>query len=125
MAKHGWKTFVMAGLLGLTGLAVGCNDRRDTEVREEVREDAIRADPAVDDAASSMESIDREAAEELREGTGGAGNLGAEDVDIGEREGVINDGEGAFERPDTAGGEDNPVRDGVGPLEENTDKKNY
>lgn len=113
MAKHILKGVVVAGLLGLTGLAVGCQDNREGELREDTREVGDDVGNAADNAANDVRDFGRNANEDLREGTGGSG-----DVDVGENEGVLNDGEGPFEQNDQRG-EDNPLREGEGPLEEN------
>jgi len=117
MAKHMLKGFVVAGLLGVTGLAVGCQDNREGQLREDTREVGQGIDNAADNAAQDVENFGREANEDLREGTGGAGNT---DLDVGDREGVINDGEGPLEQNEAEG---TFLEDGKGPIENNTDKK--
>jgi hypothetical protein len=115
MNRQGWKGFVMAGLLGLTGLAVGCTDSTQREVSDELRE----AGREVGNAAEDVKNAGKEAADGFRDGYGGSGTdkkIG--DGKIGDKEGVINDGEGPFEQNDQRG-EDNPVKDGEGPLENN------
>jgi len=115
MARLGWKGWVMAGLLGLTGLATGCSDTTKSDVREGMRQ----AGEEVGEAAKDVENATKEAADGIREGYGGSGTdkrIG--DGKIGEHEGVINDGEGPFEQNDQRG-EDNPLKDGEGPLENN------
>lgn len=115
MTRMGWKGFVLAGLLGVTGLAMGCSERTKADVREEVRE----AGEGIGEAAKDVENAGKEAADGFRNGYGGSGTdkqIG--DGKVGEREGVINDGEGPFEQRD-ARGEDNPLKDGEGPLENN------
>jgi hypothetical protein len=115
MTRQDWKGFVIAGLVGLTGLAVGCTERSKTEVREGARE----AGEEIGEAAKEVENAGKEASDGFREGFGGSGTdkrIG--DDKIGDKEGVINDGEGPFEQHDQRG-EDNPLRDGEGPLEEN------
>jgi hypothetical protein len=115
MGRQGWKGFVLAGLLGLTGFAVGCSDTTKSEVNEELRE----AGHTVGEAANDVKDSAKEAADGLRDGYGGSGTdkkIG--DGKIGENEGVINDGEGPFEQNDQRG-EDNPMKDGEGPLENN------
>jgi hypothetical protein len=115
MTRMGWKGFVLAGLLGLTWLATGCSDRGKSDVREGMRE----AGQEVGEAAKNVENTGKEAAEGFREGYGGSGTdkkIG--DGKIGEHKGVINDGEGPFEQHDQHG-EDNPLKDGEGPLENN------
>jgi hypothetical protein len=115
MTRQGWKGFVMAGLLGLTGLAAGCSERTEREVRDEVRE----AGQEVGKAAKDVENAGKEAADGFREGYGGSGtDKRIDDGKIGDNEGVINDGEGPFERHDQRG-QDNPLKDGEGPLEGN------
>jgi hypothetical protein len=109
MTRLGWKGFVLAGLLGLTGLAAGCNERG----KAEVREDARKAGQDVGEAAKDVKNAGKEAADGFREGWGGSGT----DKNIGNKEGVINDGEGPFEQHDQRG-EDNILKDGEGPLEE-------
>lgn len=115
MTTQSWKGFMLAGLLGLTGLATGCTERDKSEVRRE----AHKAGENVGKAAKDVEKVGKEAANGVREGYGGSGTdkqIG--DGKIGDHEGVINDGEGPFEQHDQRG-EDNPLRDGVGPLENN------
>jgi hypothetical protein len=112
MAKHMLKGFVVAGLAGLTGLVMGCTDNQESRLRDDGRQ----VEQEVDNAANEVEDFGREVNEDLREGTGGGG-----DVDIGENEGVINDGEGPFEQNDQRG-EDNFLRDGEGPLEERQER---
>ncbi len=110
-----WKGFMLAGLLGLTGLATGCTERDKAEVRGSVRE----AGEDIGEAARDVERAGEDAADGAREGYGGSGTdkrIG--DGKIGDHEGVINDGEGPFEQHDQRG-EDNPLRDGEGPLENN------
>lgn len=73
-----------------------------------------RETPRIQDETEQLRENTREGAEDLRdEGTGGAG-----DVDIGEKEGVIKDGEGPLENEPTRPGE-NPgvIDDGEGPFE--------
>jgi hypothetical protein len=115
MTRQGWKGLAMAGLLGLTGLAVGCSERTQREVNEEVRE----AGRGIGTAAEDVENAGERATDGFREGYGGSGTdkqIG--DGKIGENEGVINDGEGPFEQNEQRG-EDNLLRDGEGPLENN------
>lgn len=108
------KALLMAGLLGLTGLAVGCTERQESGLREDGRQ----VGQEVEDSADAVEGAGQEATEDLREGTGGAGN---EDLDVGENEGVLNDGEGPFEQNDVQG-EDNVLREGQGPIEERQER---
>lgn len=97
MTRQSWKGFVLAGLLGLTGLATGCTERTESDVREGARE----AGQDVGEAAQDVEAVGEEAAEGFREGVGGAGtDKQVGDGKIGEEEGVINDGEGPFEQND-------------------------
>jgi hypothetical protein len=114
MAKHMLKGFAVAGLLGLAGLAVGCNDNQEPRLRDEGRQ----VEQEVDNAANEVEGFGREVNEDLREGTGGSGDV---DVDIGEKEGVINDGEGPFEQNDVRG-DDNILRNGEGPIEDSRER---
>lgn len=101
MKRQTWKTFAVAGLFGLAGLGVGCTEREERRMGEEVEE------------------VGTEVEEEFEEGTGGAGPL--EDAEIGDNEGVINDGEGPFEQNDQRG-QDTVFQEGEGPLEENTER---
>ncbi len=112
MAKRILKGFVAAGLLGLTGLAVGCQDNREADLREETREVGEDIDNAADNAARDVDQFGREVNEDLREGTGGSGDV---DPNIGDREGVINDGEGPFEQNEAEG---TFLEDGKGPLDD-------
>jgi hypothetical protein len=111
MALRGWKGLALVGLLGV---AAGCNERQDAKVREnarqvgrEVGEAAQDVKEAGKDAAKELEQTGHEAAEGLREGYGGSGQEHdqRDGVDIGRNPGVINDGEG-------------PLENGRGPLEE-------
>ncbi len=92
---------LMAGALTFAGC------QRTTEG---VQDDANRA-------GENMRDFGRDANQELDEGTGGAGRDG---LDIGDNEGVLNDGEGPLENEETRPG-DNPgvINDGEGPIEEN------
>jgi hypothetical protein len=83
----------------------GAVDRAGEEVR--------RAGKAVEGAARDAKDSAEGAVEGLERGIGGADNAGQ--PDIGNRPGVINDGEGPFEQP---GPGESVVRDGQGPLEE-------
>jgi len=109
MAKYMLKGFVVAGLLGL---AVGCNDNREPRLQEETREVGQDIDNAADNAAKDVDQFGSEAADDLNEGTGGAGNV---DSDIGDREGVINDGEGPLEQNQADG---TFLEDGKGPMDD-------
>jgi hypothetical protein len=109
------KGFVVAGLVGLTGLVVGCNDNQESRLRDDSREVGQDIDNTADKAANEVEGFGRDVNQDLREGTGGSGDV---DLNVGEHEGVINDGEGPFEQKDQRG-EDNFLRDGEGPLENN------
>ncbi|WP_224241888.1 hypothetical protein [Hyalangium gracile] len=114
MTRQGWKGFVVAGLLGLTGLAVGCTERGQAEVRESARE----VGQEVGEATEEVKKAGKEAAEGFKEGWGGSGTdkqIG--DGKIGDKPGVIDDGEGPFEQ-DGQRGDDNVIKDGEGPLEE-------
>jgi len=117
MAKHMLKGFVVAGMLGLTGLVVGCQDNQESRLREDTREMGQDIDNAADNAATAPRDFGRETNQDLREGTGGAGNV---DVDVGKNEGVLNDGEGPFEQNEAEG---TLLEDGKGPIENNTNKK--
>lgn len=125
MAKHAWKGFMMAGLLGVTGLAVGCTEREDAALREDTREVGQDIDNAADNAAQGVEDTARDVNNDLRDGTGGSGvvndDLNDDDVNVGDREGVLNDGEGPFEQPNRPG-EDNMLEDGKGPIEDNQNR---
>ncbi|WP_224366026.1 hypothetical protein [Hyalangium versicolor] len=113
MTRHGWKGFVVAGLLGLTGLAMGCSERGKAEVRESARQVGQEVGKATED----VKEAGKEAADGFREGWGGSGtdkNIG--DGKIGDKPGVINDGEGPFEQHDQRG-DHNILKDGEGPLE--------
>ncbi len=115
MRGTSWKGFMLAGLLGLTGLATGCSDRTKSDVNESLRE----AGQDIGEAAKDVENAGKDAADGFRDGFGGSGtDKQVGDGKIGNEEGVINDGEGPFEQNDQRG-EDNPLREGEGPLEEN------
>lgn len=116
MRKQGWKSFVLAGVLGLTGLAVGCTEREEAGVRDDTREVGQELDRAGEDLGAAG----REANEDVREGIGGSGTT--TDPNIGDKEGVINDGEGPFEQNEQRD-EDSVLKEGQGPLEENTPQR--
>jgi hypothetical protein len=115
MTRQGWKGFVVAGLLGLTGLALGCSER----TKADVHEGAHEAGQEVGKAAKEVQNAGKDAAEGFRQGWGGSGTdktIG--DGKIGDHPGVINDGEGPFEQHDQRG-DHNVLKDGEGPLEGN------
>ena len=118
MAQN-WKKLVVAGVLAVAGLGVGCNDRQDRDLNRAGNE----VESSVDNAAQDIGAgVDR-AAEDIDEGIGGAGNNDNDDqLDVGNEPGVIKDGEGPLEDPDTRPGK-NPgvINDGEGPLENNKD----
>jgi hypothetical protein len=116
MRKHALKGFALAGLLGLTGLAVGCTEREEAGVRD----DARQVGQELDRTGESLENTGRDVEGGVREGIGGSG--AQDDADIGDREGVINDGEGPFEQNNMRG-DDNILREGEGPVEENTERQ--
>jgi hypothetical protein len=89
--RHGWKKLVLAGLLGVLGMTVGCENRREGTVRDEARQ----AGQAVDEAAQEARETTNEAVEGFQEGMGGSGQR--DDAVIGDEPGVINDGEGPLE----------------------------
>jgi hypothetical protein len=109
MAKYMLKGFVVAGLLGL---AVGCNDNREPRLQEDTRKAGEDIDRAADNAAKDVDQFGREVDKDLREGTGGSG---VNDPNIGDKEGVINDGEGPFEQNEANG---TFLEDGKGPLDD-------
>ncbi len=106
MKRQLLKGFMLAGLLGTTGLIVGCTERQEAELQEDTQQ-----------VGEEVEEFGGEVNEEIREGTGGAGEVFDEDVDIGENEGVIDDGEGPFEQNEPYG-EDNVLQEGEAPLED-------
>jgi len=115
MAQN-WKKLVVAGVLAVAGLGVGCNDRQDRDLNRAGND----VESTVNDAAKDVGAgVDR-AAEDIDEGIGGSGRGDNNQVDIGNEPGVINDGEGPLEDPDTRPGK-NPgvINDGEGPLEDN------
>jgi hypothetical protein len=69
MTRQGWKGYVVAGLLGLTGLALGCSERNKTDVREGARQ----AGQEVGKAAKEVPNASKDAAEGFRQGWGGSG----------------------------------------------------
>jgi hypothetical protein len=86
MTWQRWKSFVLAGLLGLTGLAAGCSERGKAEVREGARQ----AGQEVGKAAKDVKNAGEGAADGLRQGWGGSGT----DKNIGNN----NDGQGPLEK---------------------------
>jgi hypothetical protein len=60
---------MLAGLLGLTGIATGCNERNKADVREGARQ----AGQEVGKAAKEVEKAGKNAAEGFRQGYGGSG----------------------------------------------------
>jgi hypothetical protein len=109
MAKYMLKGFVVAGLLGL---AVGCNDNREPRLQEDTRQVGQDIDHAADNAAKDVDQFGRERVDDLNKGTGGSG---VNDPNIGNREGVINDGEGPLEQNEANG---TFLEDGKGPLDD-------
>lgn len=69
-------------------------------------------------AGDDVRQFGGDAENRLEEGTGGAGR--DDGMNIGDNEGVIRDGEGPLEDPETRPGE-NPgvINDGEGPIEDN------
>jgi hypothetical protein len=87
MTRQGWKGFVLAGLLGLTGLATGCTKR-------DVREGARQTGQELHKATNEVEDATRNASEGFKEGWGGAGT----DKTIGDHN-VHKDDQGPREQP--------------------------
>jgi hypothetical protein len=114
MAGNMWKALIAVGVLGASGLVAGCNERQ----QKDLREDARQVGKEVGDAVQDVEDASREAAEGFREGLGGSGKESGGDADIGQREGVINDGEGPFEQRRQPDAPPTLLDDGRGPLEE-------
>jgi hypothetical protein len=76
MRRQGWRGFAVAGLLGLTGLALGCNERSKAEVREGARQagqEVGKAAKDVEHAGKEAANASKEAAEGFREGWSGSG----------------------------------------------------
>ncbi len=69
MMRLGWKRFVVAGLLGLTALALGCSERG----KEDVHQGARKAGQKVGKAAKEVQQAGKEAAEGFRQGWRGSG----------------------------------------------------
>lgn len=69
MTRQGWKGFVVAGLLGLTGLALGCSKHDKADVDEGARQ----AGQEVGKAAKEVQNAGKEATEGFRQGWGGSG----------------------------------------------------
>jgi hypothetical protein len=114
MAAQGWKARVAMGLLGIAGLMAGCTERQDREVREDAREVGRQ----VGDTARDVGDATREAVEGFKEGVGGSGTEQGDDAHIGDKKGVIDDGEGPFEQPTQPGEKKTLLNDGKGPLEQ-------
>ncbi|MFE8600512.1 hypothetical protein [Archangium violaceum] len=89
MVRQGWKSLALAGLLGVLGLGVGCDERGNRTVREEARKAGQAVDQAAEDARKSAEEAretTHEAVEGFKEGLGGSGQQ--QDTDGGgERQG--------------------------------------
>ncbi len=76
MVRQGWKRLALAGLLGVLGLGVGCEERGNRTVREEARKAGEAVDQAAEDARKSAEEARetaQEAVEGFQEGMGGSG----------------------------------------------------
>ena len=69
---------------------------------------------AVGEAARGVRDATRGTVEGFQEGVGGSGS----DADIGDKDGVIDDGEGPFEQPARPGEDKGILNDGKGPLDE-------
>jgi hypothetical protein len=107
MARQGWKTWAAMGLIAATGLVAGCTE-------QEARSNARQVGEEVGEAARGVRDATRGTVEGFQEGVGGSGT----DTDIGDREGVIDDGEGPFEQPAKPGEKKTLLNDGEGPLDE-------
>lgn len=112
MAAQGWKARVAMGLLGIAGLMAGCTERQDHQLREDARE----VGKQVGDTARDVGDATREAVEGFKEGVGGSGTH-QDDGHIGDKKGVIDDGEGPFEQPAQPGEKKTLLNEGEGPLE--------
>ncbi len=115
MERHGRKWLAMAGLCGALGLAVGCTERQEESAKQNARqvgqevgaaakdveagarEAARKAEGVTREAAKDVEAGAREASEGFQEGVGGSGEERRDGAPIGDRPGVINDGEGPLE----------------------------
>jgi predicted small secreted protein len=134
MNTKNWKYGVMAAIAAAGLSFTGCRD-----TARGVESDANRAGAATEDAAKRGaqgaengardvgNAADRETTEtkdEMR-GTGGAGEAADDGPDIGNRKGVINDGEGPLERGADGKIGDRPgvINDGEGPLEKDEQPK--
>jgi hypothetical protein len=115
-----WKKLMVVGVLAVAGLGVGCTERQERDTNRAGNE----VESTVDEAAKDVGAGINRGAEEIDEGIGGAGNDDNDQVDIGNEPGVIKDGEGPLEDPDTRPGK-NPgvINDGEGPLEGNHNDK--
>lgn len=111
MTARGWKARVVVGLLGTGALLVGCSERQDQELRRDAREVGRQ----MGDTARDVGDATREAVEGFKEGVGGSGT--ADEPRIGDKKGVIDDGEGPFEQTPRPGEEKSILDDGKGPLE--------
>jgi type IV secretory pathway TrbL component len=104
MARQGRKWLALAGLCGALGVAGGCTERQEgaakrdaRQVGQEVGEAAKEVEAGAREAARKAEGAAREAGEGFREGVGGSGAEKRDGAPIGDRPGVINDGEGPLE----------------------------
>ncbi len=66
MTRQRWRGFVLAGLLGLTGLAAGCSKR-------DVREGARQTGQELHKAADDVEDASKNARDGFKQGWGGSG----------------------------------------------------
>ena len=117
MQSKNWKYGFMAAVAAAGLTFAGCRD-----TARGVESDAKRAGESVESGAQRTgQATEREAdkAGNAMEGTGGAGEAANDGPDIGNRKGVINDGEGPLERgaDGKIGDREGVINDGEGPLE--------
>ena len=89
--RHGWMALTLAGLLGVAGLTVGCEERGKGTVRDEARKAGQAVDEAARDARKAAEEArdtTQEAVEGFQEGLGGSG----QEQEDGERRREENEG---------------------------------
>jgi hypothetical protein len=108
-----FKRLAMTGLLGAAALTAGCSDRDQAKAESDAKGVGRRD---IGKAARDVGETVKDVGEGFKEGVGGSGKEG---VDIGKNPGVLDDGEGPLENPETRPGR-NPgvINDGEGPIEE-------
>lgn len=76
MAQQAWKRLALAGLMGVLGVTVGCNDRREGTVRDEARQvgqETRELGQETRELGQETRETTEEAVQGFEEGYGGAG----------------------------------------------------